>query len=97
MERRDVLIQAPAAKAFLRFDRENAFLHDPDEPSIDPNELLRQLGSMTDPNAVNHNCPFCHETMSWPLFQAHAETCFRKWYKMLDPSKRRFAGAKLED
>lgn len=71
------------------------FLYDPDKPMDNPDALLRARGGkLTDPRAVNHNCPICNRTMAWDLFQAHARPCYAKWRKVkLDISRKVFKGA----
>lgn len=78
---------------------ENFLLLDPEQPTTDPNELLKlRRGRMADPNTVNHNCPCCDRTMSWSLFKAHALACYKSWRKIkVDVTRRKFAGASLED
>lgn len=93
--KRSALIKGVSAKAnFPRFDRANLFLFDPDQPREDPNDLLNRAhgGKMMDPASMNHNCPFCNRTMAWDLFLVHAESCFRKWRKVVR-GQRTFAGA----
>lgn len=80
---------------FPRFDRENVFMFDPDRPHETANELAARMGSnLEDPHKMNHNCGFCHKTMSWPLFIRHAEYCYAKWRKVtLNTRHRIFTGA----
>ena len=82
--RRTAWIEGATAKAsFPRFDRQNVFLMDPEQPKVDANQLLNQRGGrMLNPQDMNHNCPFCNRTMAWDLFMAHAEYCFKKWRKV---------------
>lgn len=98
MTKRNARIDAVTAEAFQRapapgFRADNLFLHDPEQPHKTAEELYREAGGMTDPASMDHNCPLCHKTMSWALFQAHAEDCATRWYKTIDPSKRFYAGA----
>lgn len=84
-------IHAESAVAnFPKFNRQNVFLMDPDQPKEDPNDLLNRVhgGKMMDPKAMNHNCPFCNKTMAWDIFVAHAEYCFRRWRKVVYRKKR---------
>jgi len=70
------------------------FLFDPDRPLKDPNELLAETGGrMLDREAMNHNCPLCKETMSWPLFSAHVRKCLERHYHLLPIEHRVFTGA----
>jgi hypothetical protein len=94
-ERKDVTIHSESAVAYFSA-RGRSMLYDPDRPKVDPNQLYAELGSMTDPRLVNHNCPICHKTMQWDLFVAHAEGCMRRWYHTLDVAHRKFRGATPE-
>ena len=99
--RRDATIHAPAALAFTRapvYDSRNVFLFDPDEPHKSAEQVHKEMGGkMTDPYAVNHNCPFCNRTMAWDLFRTHMEDCYtRNRLVKLDITKRKFAGATPE-
>jgi hypothetical protein len=78
---------------------DNFFLLDPENPLMDPNELLKlRKGHMADPDSMNHNCPCCNLTLSWDMFKAHWRGCYISWRKVrLDITKRKFAGASLED
>ncbi len=80
---------------FPRFDRENVFMFDPDRPHETANELAARMGGkLTDPNAMNHNCGYCHKTLSWPIFEAHVEDCYTQWRKVtLNTKHRIFKGA----
>ena len=95
--RRDAVIHVPAALAFARahppgYDSGNVFLFDPDEPHKSAEQIYREMGArMTDPSAVNHNCPFCVCTMTWDLFRAHMEDCYTRNRK-----RRTFTGATPE-
>lgn len=91
----DVTIHAPTAVAYFR-NAGRAMLFDPERPTVDPDQLLKELGGMTDPRLVNHNCPVCHRTMRWELFTAHAEACMRRWFKTLDIIHRKFPGAAVD-
>lgn len=76
---------------------DNMFLHDPERPFKDPNELLRERGGkMLDRNSVNHNCPCCEKTMSWPLFAAHARECFERAFHTLPTGLRVYRGVSLD-
>lgn len=77
--RQDVTVQTPPATAVV--DALRGMLYDPDRPQLDPNDLLRELGRVIDPDSMNHNCPFCGKTMSWQLFIAHLVPCVTKWDK----------------
>lgn len=94
---RSVVIDAATARSAARtpfpdFKQSNLFFLDPDRPKLDPNELLNSLGGrMTDPHAMNHNCPFCHRTMGWDLFRAHMRDCQKRWRR-----PRSFTGATPE-
>lgn len=109
-ERKDVNIYAVPARAGVRapfpFSARGlgeAVLFDPERPTVGPNELLKEQGGMVDPRFINHNCPFCHKTMSWALFGAHMKDtkegpgCFRRWFHTMDVTKRRFPGASIGD
>ena len=96
---RSTVVRAATAHAtFPKFERSNVFLFDPDQPKEDPNDLLKRMGGrLTDPYAMNHNCPMCSVTMNWELFQVHMEACYRKWRKVkLNIERRTFAGATRE-
>ena len=66
------MTQTPLDKGspFPNFDRANPFMFDPDRPHETANELAARMGGkLTDPNAMNHNCGYCHKTLSWPIFR----------------------------
>ena len=85
--------RAVARFGFPAFDRQNIFAFDPEQPHKSAEEIYQELGGMNDPTQMDHNCPFCKRTMAWTLFKAHAEPCMRKWFKTLDITHRKFAGA----
>jgi len=90
-ERREVQLRGAIAKAFMRPDL--MVLMDPEDPKVDVNELYQRRGrQMLDPALMNFGCPLCKREMAYELFVQHAEPCMRKWYKTLDPTRRRFAG-----
>lgn len=87
----------PPAEALFRQRMYSLF--DPERPEEDPNALLNRMGGrLTDPNAMNHNCPMCNRTLSWLLFRAHLRPCYAKWRKVkLDITHRRFQGGSVAD
>ena len=89
--KRLVDIEGAIARAF--FNPKAMVLMDPDDPTVDVNELYQRRGQeMTDLKLMNFNCPMCYKTMAYELFVPHVEYCFTKWYKLTDPSKRNFSG-----
>lgn len=92
--KRDVEVEGALANAFFRADKMT--LLDPDDPTVDANELYRSRGNkMLDARNVNWNCPLCHKTMAFELFAAHARPCAKQWFKTVDATKRRFTGADI--
>ena len=91
--RRDALISPPMARANVRAPKPNeapekisiqnprhVVMFDPERPNVTADDLLKELGGkMTDPSAMNHNCPFCHKTLQWALFNVHLEPCLNRW------------------
>ena len=94
MERRSARIKAATAKAtFPAFGSGNFFALDPEQPHETPDEIYQRMGArMMNPAEMDHNCPFCRRTMSWELFQAHAQGCMTRWFKTVDIVHRKFAG-----
>lgn len=102
---RSVTIRPPVAEATARAPAPvlgagtgsgTFVLFDPDAPKVDPEELLKQYaGEFKDPNVVQHNCPFCHMTLPWEVFKAHAVDCITRWASLyrktfpgIDPVER---------
>lgn len=101
-EVRSALIRAPMAVAFQRapveYRSDNHVLFDPEKPRKSAEDIAREMGGrLTDPYAVNHNCPFCNRTLAWDLFRAHMQPCMRRWFNTVDITHRRFAGASTEE
>lgn len=76
---------------------QNMFLLDPARPMKDPNDLARELAGRLTSDSVMHNCPCCHQTLTWPEFAAHARDCLKRSFKTLDSGFRVFTGASLPD
>jgi hypothetical protein len=103
LRKKSTQVDAPIARAFERapvdfrrsHDEGRVAIFDPDRPTLTPDDLLKEMGGMADPNAMNHKCPFCdREPMRWEIFSAHARECFLS-YQALHP--RNFAGASRKD
>ena len=79
------------------FRPENFMLLDPDQPKKDANQLAAELGGLTNPNEVQHNCPGCNKSYEWEIFVAHALPCYRKWWRVAAGWRRHrsFAGASI--
>lgn len=95
---RSTLVNAATAGAKqVAFHPGNFMLFDPEQPHKDANQLAAELGGLTDPNEVQHNCPGCNKSFEWEIFKAHALPCYRKWWKVAAGWRkhRSFKGATL--
>jgi hypothetical protein len=72
----------------------DAFLFDPEQPQLDPNELAKRAA---DPRAILHWCPMCERSLEYDVFWAHIKGphgCYARWRKVkLDITRKKFAGA----
>lgn len=66
-DRRDVRISSVPAIAHIR----GHVLPDEARSIKELDDVTKQ---MRNPDEL-HNCPFCHETFTWPVFVAHARQC----------------------
>ena len=72
-------------------------LFDPDQPHKSAETLAQELGGVTSPTEVEHNCPGCNKSYEWEIFKAHALPCYRKWRKVAAGWRKhvKYAGATL--
>ena len=96
--KQSVVVQAnPAGATQPVFTPDNFMLFDPDQPHKSAETLARELGGVTSPTEVEHNCPGCNKSFEWKVFMAHALPCYEKWRKVAPGWRRnvKFSGATL--